>query len=1754
MTKISTSLTSEQVVKILKGDIALLSPVSIPHGKVFLYLSTTSTDTIKEQNIIFKDVLPKLQERAHKNHAHINICMTPYINNQIQIKNLWINVEQVLKTYHKESKGTFFISLSNDKYGYISLPLHINISKTNQQYSTSPPNITDFSTNIPTDISSTKLFSDWYNSDTNAIPPQFVLQILSTITSTSNKASNRVNEHNKNPSVPHSLLEGLTYKNNTISGSSGSLTDWESRFATQLDPLRCVWIHRPLCGGIGGDKDICDSQEVFIHDVIIEKLHFEETAMQLDISTELLEEMLFHTKYVENECIEGSGKTALLCNLSRRLYDANQSRPVVMRVCGLTRDGSDLLLLIRSIISQIQLTIRDSTATSNISTNSNTATSPTITAVATATATAVQLPVQVPETEIDIDIYNNNNDNSNNNVISSSTSDNKSYSDAVRLLQQLLHEHAIALLLDGIDNVNDRNNHNDINSSNHRNSLSSSNSFISSNSIRSPLDFLRGLIPHRDTRIIVSFNITVTRLTYGQETESGGGEGCDIRRIMESYLSKENNRQLTELQWEYLLTQCTTTHTQTQSQTQTPIHPQTQSQTQSTPPIKLQSPLRRESQIETAAAGTTPLYLTLAKCIVCQWTSSHGLNSTNNMGTNNLGSDSLGSNDLDSSNRGSKNLGSDPLGSKYRGSSLGSTLGLGLYLEPSVDGVITQIVDGIEETFGRQFSRRCLGFLTFSIAGVSDNEMCDLLMLSNIINYNNNKDDNDNSNSYNNNKNSSNNTTSTSTTASSPNNSNSLEYTSWSSCKWPLLAAALAELIIEGTYAHTHPTVTPQPRVHTDTPIWFPSSRINERRCTEALTHLIRANLLEAAAKELCDLTTVCNNILLGNGFTLLDNAYQLFRKMKSLPILNKISIRMKDRVEHYYRWLRRDLKLLIDNPRSMISLTASCQPIISHVREDCYALIQHLRNEQMSRGGGGGGGGNNNDDEYIDDNNDYDDEFMSSFLSGDIDSSWLCGRTLGGSDSFAAQLITLEGHTGGVFAVTFSVDGHLIASGSEDKSVCVWDRDKSICVAKLECIRGNGSTSSGGGSGGTICCVEFNKKGTLLAAAYQDGCVRIWNTLTKICEHVLEGNGAGIANSVTFLHEYDSRVVVGYSDMTITIWDILSGLCISTLTLVDEECVGMAWPVCSSDGKQAAIITSESVVKVWDISPSSHPTVIITITAHSEWVTAVAFSPDGYKLVTGSWDRTAMLWDLRDGSCIGILEGHTSSVCTVCFHPVHGRTVATGSWDRTVRIWDVLKVCCIAIIDGSMDWVLVVRYSSDGSQLVSGCWDGSIQVSEIPEYTSSSSSSSLLIESNDHNDVISSACISCDGGTIISGSKDRSIKIWDAYDGICLGTLMGHAANVTAVGIRVNGTQIVSGSDDKTIKVWDTEKCTCVANLEGHTAEVTAVGFSPGGTRIVSGSLDQTIIIWDVPSQSYLSTLTGHTAAVSSVSFSTAGQTVVSGSHDHTVKIWNVRQSICTATLTAHDDAVLAVAFDRDGDNIVSASVDKTVKIQSIDGAYVLTMTGHESSVTSAIFSADSMMIISGSLDKTVRVWDAAAGTCVLVMRGHRGGVTAVGMNIDCDKIVSASYDKTVKVWELLQENKNKPIATATTATMRRRNSKKNMNSFSYDNYDNNQDLLVEGVVSVAEGEIDLKEGDSMTLSQMKVLVSSGNIRKINDILLLQVREKVEEEIEIEIEISKDNDKDTLSKTTKPIAAGRVGSGVRSTHNVSPLLSMVDE
>jgi len=293
--------------------------------------------------------------------------------------------------------------------------------------------------------------------------------------------------------------------------------------------------------------------------------------------------------------------------------------------------------------------------------------------------------------------------------------------------------------------------------------------------------------------------------------------------------------------------------------------------------------------------------------------------------------------------------------------------------------------------------------------------------------------------------------------------------------------------------------------------------------------------------------------------------------------------------------------------------------------------------------------------------------------------------------------------------------------------------------------------------------------------------------------------------------------------------------------------------------------------------------------------------------------------------------------------------------------------------------------------------------------------SKKLVINPNDSTNSVS---LSPDGNSIVSGSSDNTVRLWNVSLGEFIKELKGHTKPVLSVSWSSDGLNIVSGSADNTVRIWNVSSGEFIKELKGHTDSVSSVSCSPYGNSIVSGSSDNTVRIWNVSPGEFIKELKGHTLDVMSVSWSPDGLHIVSGSADKTVRMWDATSGQCIKVLEGHTSDVYSVSWSPNGLCIVSGSIDKTVRVwDARSEKCIKVLKGHTDSVSSVSWSPDGLYIVSGSDDMTVRVWNVESEVCINVLKGHTSYVNAVCFSPVWNQIVSCSIAEII-IWDIVKGN----------------------------------------------------------------------------------------------------------------------------------------
>jgi WD40 repeat protein len=282
-------------------------------------------------------------------------------------------------------------------------------------------------------------------------------------------------------------------------------------------------------------------------------------------------------------------------------------------------------------------------------------------------------------------------------------------------------------------------------------------------------------------------------------------------------------------------------------------------------------------------------------------------------------------------------------------------------------------------------------------------------------------------------------------------------------------------------------------------------------------------------------------------------------------------------------------------------------------------------------------------------------------------------------------------------------------------------------------------------------------------------------------------------------------------------------------------------------------------------------------LTKHNAGVTALAFSPDGKTLVSGSEDKTMLIWNTSTWESSKPLTGHTNAVNSISFLPSGSRFYSGG--DYTVRSWN-MKGEELDSHRGPTTFVWSAAIKPDSSQWVAGSFEKNIK---LFDYKTGKTSNLPA-----HSKSALAVAYSPDGKLMASGSLDETILLWNTESYKVIDTLKGHGGNIFCVTFSHNGKYLASASKDNTVRLWEVNSGKLLRTFRGHTDAVFTVAFSTDDNYLASGSVDNNVLIYEICNGEQLATLSGHMLPVNEVAFHPSGKILASASIDKTIAIWN--------------------------------------------------------------------------------------------------------------------------------------------------------------------------------------------------------------------------------------------------------------------------
>jgi WD40 repeat protein len=1479
----------------------------VPKNKLTVFVSSTFTDTWRERNLLHEEILPKLQTEASKDDIQVILYDMRFGVKDENTKDhlTWEICRDAIKKCYEESDGLFFLSLQSEKYGYMPLPKFIE--KETMESTLGKPG-------LPNDL--VAMAKEWYVLDENHFPPRYELKNLRT--------DSDVDVYWKEvlPSLRDKLLDSMNFEklehDSFHSGSvhvesesdflvvNRSVTEWETVFAMHLSKGKgCRWIRRTvnpvllkMDRHLPKFPDFCDviddpskqNKLNILKGKMTSELELGGNIVNASVSivspssyNQANEVMSYLSEWKESTFKLFRDEIKAVRRKKNQWIDFVVNHVGIhlhyldeiihhYRICYLKSSSfierTNLISNAMQLLSQYTPSTRKNSlfkialGVVGMSGSGKTAFMSKLATVMKNSNSLIPVIVRFCGTSryslhgihliqsicIQLLLAYNEKQELRKYL---EVLEKHGYEEAVMFFQLLMSRYPVYLFIDSLDQLSNR------------------------NEARNKLSFLKGIKLDEKSRIIVS--------TLPDEYDEVKQKWKHI------YLCE---RRLQQDETELIKVEKIDSNDETLVQTM------------------ISQLLKRKHRsltvdqlsVVSSAIGyeATILYFNLAVHVISKWRS-FDIDIVNNSPSRSTAKGIVGRIFKDLERQHGQNIVSES----------------DLFLRPTVKRIVHQIFEDLESHYGKHFVSFAFSLISFSVEGINDLEMQDLLSLDEqtikeVFQYS--------------------------------------QVSKFPMHVWLRLKYMIKDFVTEkenlctkwyhrqlletaseryhplkkkshevmGKYfsgkltsgklvVGKQPSIREQEHTLNGVPVWFPSSRVNQRRVMEAAHHLVEAGLYVDALNELCSLQSICCASLVGNIYN-----YILYLNQLSH---HRFDHEKEQRLDHYLRWLKRIATMIPRNPRTAITALAGEEPYCSCVKHDVTNFIDSKPADSKD------------------------------FRTDD----WVRAKCFTGKMKFGSLAADLHGHDGDIISVSWNSDGSKIASGSSDGTIKIWDAVTGEMIDTLESVEEY------------VHSVSWNRDGTKITAHRGgDDTARVWDVGTgEVIDNTTDQNYGIVDDVFPPSYSRDGSKVATVSNDAIVIVYTRSRKMVSTLNGHSALVTSVSW---NPDGKLIVSGSRDAALKIWEVATGQ---ALNTIEGHCGPVYTVSWSTDGSVVASGTSDKTVKIWSATSFLLLNTLEGHRE--CVTSMHWNHDSSkLVTGSRDKTLKVWVDVKGGSAGVFQGHSDYVASVSWNPEGSRIASSSCDGKIKVWD-------SVTGVLVSTLEGHSGCVYSVSWNREGNKIASGSWDRTVKIWDVVKGLSLVTLKGRSGYVHSAVWNSNGNKVAAGLWDGTIIIWDTHSGKELNATHGHAVDVWSVSWNLDGSKLASGSGDKTVKIWNAETLELLRTFSGHHGVISSVSWSPNGSQLASGSEDGTIKLWDTGNGDIISTFESPRDAIHSVSWNDDGSKLVTGSKGKTIKIWDVStGEMINTLEGHKGDVRCVAWNHDGSKIASGSGDKTVMVWDA--------------------------------------------------------------------------------------------------------------------------------------------------------------------------------------
>ncbi len=494
--------------------------------------------------------------------------------------------------------------------------------------------------------------------------------------------------------------------------------------------------------------------------------------------------------------------------------------------------------------------------------------------------------------------------------------------------------------------------------------------------------------------------------------------------------------------------------------------------------------------------------------------------------------------------------------------------------------------------------------------------------------------------------------------------------------------------------------------------------------------------------------------------------------------------------------------------------------------------------------------------------------------------------------------VLRLGGHASEVSEAAWSADGERVATGSRDGGLRLWSKDGELIAAL-------------GQGGSEIMCVEFSPDSRLLLTGSRDGHGRLWNAAT----------GEAVADLPT------------------------AGLPVFCCAF-------------SADGAMCAT-AGQHLVVVWRTEDGKE---VSRVTSHREPVSSLEFGRNGKRLLTGSMDKTARIFETATGRQLAVLRGHTGSVSKARYL-AGGATVLTASSDGTVKSWTLSKATGATILTGHDHIVKDAVFSGDGTRIATASYDDSAKVWDA--------ATGECLASFKQDRSPSEVSFSPDGRLLLVGAVSGPAALIEWETGTVVRRFGGETERAPGARLSADGTRVLA-LQAGAAAIFDAGTGELLATARPPIGVFATAVLSPDGGRIATISMDGTFRLWNSSDGSAVADVETLGSGVGEMSYSKDGKRIAIGTNDGEIVMRDARNGQVLGRQLAHDERIVGIGFSPDGARVVTASWDCTARVWDSRTLRLLaTIRPNTVWVNSACFSPDGERILTGTSDATARIHD---------------------------------------------------------------------------------------------------------------------------------------------------------------------------------------